>query len=300
MNKSFKPALFLVLFFFFAQNVCADDIVMSWSVKDVQGINDSAIDAATHLSVEEIEKKNLTVTSWPGAFLLMVGANQHKAEQALHRALVAQLTDKTKVDLKETSKLIIWERITTGEILFEGQGYQINDDLFTVAGRANWMLRNTTKQNFGYVKPNTSAEELATLQQKWTRWLKGEQVEEYRDEYDLSGKGFSEVKRGLTSLEALEALITALKPSQGEEKRQKETSREKCEETMRGLYGMSRMNVDTHMLEVCHPNMLTQVYLALITGIKDKHDYDWWKKWWETNKNQLVWNQEKSIFKIRK
>ena len=297
MSNSFKAALFLALFFFIAPKVFADEIVMSWSVKDVQGINESAVEAATRLSVEEIVRKNLSAASWPDAFLLMVGANQRKADRALHRALTAQLTDKTKADLKETGKLIIWERITTGEIAFEGRGYQISDDLFTVAGRANWMLRNTTKKNFGYVKPTTPAEELSGLQQKWVRWLSGEQVEEYREEFVPSGKAFNEMKRGITSLEALEALITSLKPPQGEEKRKAEELKEKCAEIVRGIYGM---NVDTHTLEMCRPTMLTQGYLAFITGIKDKHGYDWWKKWWETNKDRLVWDREKGIFQVRK
>jgi hypothetical protein len=49
------------------------------------------------------------------------------------------------------SRLIIWERISRGEILFEGQGVQIEDDLFQVAGRANWILRNLYAKNFGHV-----------------------------------------------------------------------------------------------------------------------------------------------------
>ena len=48
--------------------------------------------------------------------------------------------------------------------------------LFVVAGRANWMLRNLTKRNFGYVRPTTSEEELSRLQQKWTRRLSGEHM----------------------------------------------------------------------------------------------------------------------------
>jgi hypothetical protein len=297
MSKSFKAALFMALFFFTARNVLADEIVLSWSVKDVQGINERAVEAAARLGVEEIARKNLSVASWPDAFLLMVGANQHKADRALHRALAAQLTDTAKADLKETGKLIIWERITTGEIAFEGRGYQISDDLFTVAGRANWMLRNTTKKNFGYVKPATTAEELAGLQQKWVRWLSGEQVEEQIEEFVPPGKASHEMKRGITSLEALEALIASLKPPRGEEKRKAEELKEKCAEIVRGIYGM---NADPHTLEMCRPTMLTQGYLAFITGIKNKHGYDWWKKWWETNKDRLVWNREKGIFQVRK
>ncbi len=38
-----------------------------------------------------------------------------------------------------------------GQDSFEGKGYQVSDDLFTVAVRASCMLRNLTKKNYGVV-----------------------------------------------------------------------------------------------------------------------------------------------------
>ena len=73
----------------------------------------------------------------------------------------------------------------------------MTDDLFTVSGRANWMLRNLSRKNFGYVRPTTSASDLAKLQQSWLRWLSGEQVEDVQEIYVSSEKVFEkfEVKR---------------------------------------------------------------------------------------------------------
>lgn len=173
MNRIIKIAL-LSATLCLALNVAkGDGILISWSTRDVPGITQESFNAAQSLAAEEVPKRNLTVSSWPEAFLLMVSANTHKGNQTLLKALALQLTNSTKADLKATNRLIIWERITSGQIQFEGKGYQVTDDLFSVSGRANWMLRNLSKKNFGYVRPTTSAEDLAKLQQVWLRIFKG-------------------------------------------------------------------------------------------------------------------------------
>lgn len=267
----------------------ADGILLSWSTRDVPGITEQSFNAAKQLKAEEILKKNLEVSSWADSFLLMVGANSHKEDQSLLKGLIAQITNNSKVELKATNRLIIWERITSGEIQFEGKGYQVSDDLFTVAGRANWMLRNLTQKNFGYVKPLTSDEELAALQQKWTRWTSGEQVEEYQDPYPSPAKGFEEIR----SFAALEALIVSLRPTSEKEQLTKD-----C---LRRLYNTDKLPDDPDSpLALCSPDRYTYIYLPVITGIKDHREYTWWKSWWETNKNQLAWNREKGIFEVKK
>lgn len=35
-----------------------------------------------------------------------------------------------------------------------------------------------------------------------------------------------------------------------------------------------------------------------ITGVKEKMSYEWWKEWWDKNKNKLQWNVEKMIFEV--
>lgn len=271
-----------------ALSVCADGVLLSWSARDVPGITEQMFNAARQYTVEEIEKKNLSVQSWPDAFLLMVAANQRKDDKDLLKRLMSQITNKTKADLKLTSKLIIWKRTTSGEILFEGKGLQVSDDLFTVAGRANWILRNLTKKNFGHVNPDMSSPQLAELQQKWMRWLGGEQVEEYKNPYESNEKGLEEIR----SLEAVEALITSLKPNAEKDKVMRE-----C---LKKVYNLDKLPDDPNSPALlCSPDRYTHGYLGLITGIKDKHDYAWWNAWWDKNKNLLAWNREKAIFEVK-
>lgn len=251
-------AFLLLLLAVAAQPANADGILLTWSPRDITGITEQSFNEAKKAKVEDVLSKNLKITSWSDTYLVALGANANKTDKNLLSGLISQLTDNTKVSLKDTNKLIIWERITSGEILFEGKGFQVDDDLFTPAGRANWMLRTMTSKNFGHVKPNSSAEELKTLQEKWTRWMKGEQVEEFKNPYATSIKGLSEIR----SREALEALIVSLKSS------------------------------DKDRLTYIH------TYLRTITGIADKNDYDWWKKWWEANMNSLKWNPEQGLFEV--
>lgn len=289
MSDKFKLPLCLLAICLLAQIVNADGVLLSWSARDVPGVTEQSFNAAKQFKTEEVLKKNLEVNTWADAFLLMVAAGQHKEDKVLLKGLSSQITNKAKVDLKSTNRLIIWERISSGEILFEGKGYQVGDDLFTVAGRANWMLRNLTRKNFGYVKPNTSEEDLARLQQKWTRWLSGEEVEEFQNPYPSSEKGLEEIK----SMEALEALIVSLKPTSEKEKLTKD-----C---LKRLYNTDKLPDDpTSPAALCSPDNYTHGYLGVITGIKDKHDNAWWKNWWDTNKNQLAWNKEKGLFEVRK
>src|SRR5215510_14797656 len=194
MRGILKSPLILLFICILSQSGYADGILLAWSSRDVSGVTEQSFNAAKQLNAEQIQKKNLEVTTWADAFLLMVAANQHKDGKTLLKRLVSQVIDKTKVDLKFTNRLIIWERITSGEIQFEGKGYQVTDDLFTVGGRANWMLRNLSKKSFGYVRPNTSDEDLTKLQQIWLRWFSGEQVEEVQERYVSSQKGLQEVR----------------------------------------------------------------------------------------------------------
>lgn len=288
MRNRFKLALFLFTLIFISRFAYADGILLAWSARDVEGITEESFNAAKQMSVADILKKNLSVTSWPETFLLMVGANQNKQNKDLLKGLVSQLTNRTKSNLKATSMLIVWERISSGEIMFEGKGYQVEDDLFTVAGRANWMLRNLTGKNFGHVKLKTTEEELGKLQQKWSRWLNGEQVEEYRSEYVSAEKGLEELR----SPEAVEALVTSLKPG-GEKERL-------TKDCLKRLYNLDKLPDDPNApAALCSPDKYTHNYLKVITGIEDRHDYAWWKSWWDTNRNQFAWNRAKAIFEVK-
>jgi len=288
MKRTIKLALLSMTLCLSAQVIKADGILLSWSARDVPGLTEESFNAAKALGADEIPGKNLTVGSWPEAFLLMVAANQHKEEKPLLKALIMQITNKAKVDLKATNRLIIWERITSGEIQFEGKGYQVTDDLFTVGGRANWMLRNLTKKNFGYIRPNAADEDLTKLQQIWLRWLGGEQVEDVPEKYVSSKKGLEEVR----SPEAIEALIVSLKPAPPKEKL--------TLDCLKRLYKLDKLPDDPDSpAALCNPDKYAHIYLATVTETKDKHDYSWWNSWWAKNKSNLKLNQEKGEFEVK-
>jgi hypothetical protein len=289
MRNRLFATLLVISVSLFAQQARADGILLSWSGRDVQGVTEQSFKDAKQFSVEQILQKNLDVRSWADAYLLMVAAAPRNEDKGLLTVLTSQLTNQNKATLQGARKLIIWERITTGEILFEGKGYQVSDDLFTVAGRANWMLRNLTKKNFGYVKPNTSTDELTKLQQKWTRFFSGELVEEDRNPYETTVKGLEEIR----SREALEAMIVALKPNEAKDQLTKD-----C---LQRLYKTDKLPSDpSSPASLCSPDTLTHGYLARITDVKERRDYDWWKSWWEKNQTKLEWKREPGRFEVKK
>jgi hypothetical protein len=287
MNLSNLFAFILILFLSI-QVAMADGILLAWSSSNIPGINEQSFKEAQQWSVDEILSKNIKTTSWPEAYLLMVGAFQHREDKNLLKGLISQITDTTKSNLKFTGRLIIWERITNGEIEFEGKGYQCDDDLFSISGRSNWILRNLTKKKFGFVRPDSSKEELTLLQQKWTSWLNGEKVEEQPNQYISKEKVIEEI----SSIQALEALIISLKPTNEKEKLTKD-----C---LKNLYKLNEMPTDPGSpAALCNPDAYTNGYLALITGISDPYLYDWWQEWWNQNKKILQWDSEKGKFHVQ-
>jgi hypothetical protein len=85
--------------------------------------------------------------------------------------LIRRLTDKREVGLANTADLIIMERIQSGDLEFYGHGGVAYDDLFTVAGRANHLLKTITGEDFGSVSMYSTAEDLKKLQNRWVWWL---------------------------------------------------------------------------------------------------------------------------------
>jgi len=86
--------------------------------------------------------------------------------------LIKRLTNKKEVGLVNYADLIIGERIKTGQMKYYGHGGISRDDLFTVAGRASYLLRQITGEDFGYVSMYSTPEQLKALQKKWIRWLR--------------------------------------------------------------------------------------------------------------------------------
>ncbi|SYZ72651.1 conserved hypothetical protein [Candidatus Zixiibacteriota bacterium] len=160
--------------------------------------------------------------------------------------------------------------------------------MFSVGGRANWMLRNMTSKNFGYIKPASSVEEQREIQNKWEKWNNGEDVAEIQVKPE-SEEGITEIE----SMEALEALIQSLKPSD-----QKDQYIKDC---LQNVYGLETLPKEKDSpARLCDPDNYTYGYLTLITGVKDKHEYEWWQEWWSANKDKLQWNSRKERFEVKK
>ncbi len=85
--------------------------------------------------------------------------------------LITRVTNKKEVGLTNTADLIIWERVQSGQMKFYGHGGISNDDLFTIAGRANRLLTIISGEDFGHVSMHSTQEQLMTLQKKWIKWL---------------------------------------------------------------------------------------------------------------------------------
>jgi hypothetical protein len=82
--------------------------------------------------------------------------------------LISLLTDTTTVGLTNTADLIIPGR----NMKFYGHGGVIEEDIFTVSGRASYILNELTGENFAVVHPTTTMTELKNFQTFWTNWIK--------------------------------------------------------------------------------------------------------------------------------
>ncbi|MES2485166.1 MAG: hypothetical protein V4581_04355 [Bacteroidota bacterium] len=91
--------------------------------------------------------------------------------QSIIPKLIKRITDKKEVGLVNTADLIIWERIQSGDLKFYGHGGSTDDDLFTIAGRANYLLRAITGEHFGHVSMYATEADLKKLQNRWAYWL---------------------------------------------------------------------------------------------------------------------------------
>lgn len=85
--------------------------------------------------------------------------------------LITRLSNKQKIGLINTADLIIWDRIKTGDLEFYGHGGIINEDLFTIAGRASWILNQITGENFATVHGNLTKEQAKEFKQLWEKYL---------------------------------------------------------------------------------------------------------------------------------
>ena len=85
--------------------------------------------------------------------------------------LICRLSNKTKVGLTNTADLIIWDRIQTGELKFYGHGGGMQEDIFTVAGRASWILNWMTGEDFASVGIELTPNMAIKYQADWVRYI---------------------------------------------------------------------------------------------------------------------------------
>ena len=103
--------------------------------------------------------------------LLWLAAHPDEAEFLLPY-LPSMLQDATCVGLTSSADLIIRDRILTHELVFWGHGGGCDDDLFQVAGRASWLLKELTGQDFGSIRLDSTSAERVRLQEQWREWLR--------------------------------------------------------------------------------------------------------------------------------
>lgn len=85
--------------------------------------------------------------------------------------LINALTDSTYIGLTNAFDVTIWCRVKTGQLKQASYSYQIDDDIFKINGRVNWILKRLTKNEFGIIRCDTKAEEIKTIQKLWYKWL---------------------------------------------------------------------------------------------------------------------------------
>ncbi|MEL7340385.1 MAG: hypothetical protein AAGM67_07870, partial [Bacteroidota bacterium] len=91
--------------------------------------------------------------------------------EALIPELIFRLTYTEVVGLKNYRDIIIWDRVDSGDMTLDGPGAEVKDDLFAVAGRANYLLKNLTGEDFGDIGMATSREERLAIRDRWVSWL---------------------------------------------------------------------------------------------------------------------------------
>lgn len=178
--------LFFIPIFLFAATICngqTDSIVFPKTPKP-SGKFKKAILEQTNEYNRLFYRDSATTKNYSAAFILDKidnDSNYHYlflAEYwiAFHYAdiipaLIKRVTNKKEVGLANSADLIIWERVQAKQMKFYGHGGISNDDLFTIAGRANRLLTKITGENFGHVSMYSTPKQLKNLQKKWIKWI---------------------------------------------------------------------------------------------------------------------------------
>jgi hypothetical protein len=288
MNKTFL----LVLLAFISFNSFSQRMLVSWSQRNIENYTKEMYDKAQILTASELLEKNLNDESWSAVFLTQnASINNYSTDSNYLKALANQITNSKEIKLTGTSRLIIWDRIVSGDIIFEGKGLIYENDLFKVAGRANQILQNLTNKNFGYVTMNSTEKDLEELKNKWVSFLSNLTVEEYKP-LEYPNAKIPEI----CSLIAIHALIISL-----QENPAKDRITKNC---LKNVYNLDKMPKEEGSSAIfCNPDTYTFADLAMLFGDEklDKNkDAAWWLKFWNENQTDLVWNDQIGIYELKK
>lgn len=261
--------------------------LMAWGMDDVEGLTEQVFNNARKINAEQWLIENKNAETWKDVFLAINNVAEHKTNKELLLGFAEQITDTTTTKLKGTSRLIIWDRILTKDIIFEGKGIVVENDLFTVAGRANQILQSALGKNIGYVTIDTDYKALQKLREKWINTIQGKKVEEWKK----PNLNYENTIEEITNLKAFEAIILSIQPSA-----EKELITSNC---LKNIYQLDEMPENPGSEAFCNPDTYSYSYLGMLIGEKpvDKSkDYKYWKKFWEENKNSLKWDNEKGYY----
>lgn len=284
-----KLLLIYFIFSYFLSN--AQKVLVSWGQQTIEELTEEKFNDAQKLTAEQLLEKNRNDKTWCDVFLTLNSSvnNQSKNSDYL-KALTEQLTNKKVTALEGTSKLIIWDRIINGDIIFEGKGLVVENDLFTVAGRANQLLQNLTKKNFGYVTINSTNEDLTTIKSNWIKFLSNQPVEEYHST-EFKNSKIPEA----SSLKAIEAVIVSIQNNP-----KKDQLTKKC---LQKVYKLNEMPKEKGPALYCSPDTHSYAYLSMLFGdqnLDETKNATWWKKFWNENHAKLTWNSDKGTYEVKK
>jgi hypothetical protein len=287
-----KKILFFVSLVFCYYESFSQKILTSWSQQNIENYTKEMYDEAQSLTSSELLMKNINDKTWSAVFLTLNASVNNYSKDAVHLAgLANQIVNSQETKLQGTSRLIIWDRIVSKDIIFEGKGLVIDNDLFKVGGRANQILQSLTNKNFGFVTANSTDKELEGIKGKWLAYLSNKPVEQYKP-LEYKNTKIPEI----SSLIAIQALITSL-----QENPKKQQMVETC---LKKVYNLDEMPKDKGSpATYCDPDIYTFAYLGMLLGdakFDSNKDAKWWQMFWDTNHNKLVWNVEKGIYEVKK
>lgn len=284
-----KTALFVVLLCF--QFSFSQKRLVSWSQQNIENYTEDMYNEAQKLSPEQLLEKNKNAAYWSEVFLTMnASVNNYENDKEYLKNLARQITDTKETKIKGTSRLIIWDRIVSGDIIFEGKGLVVENDLFLINGRANQVLQSVTRKNFGFVTSSSTEKELESLREKWLDYLNGKPVEEFKPTEFKNAK-IAEIN----GLNAVHALIISLQDNSV-----KEQITKKC---LKQIYNLDEFpTAKESPAKFCSPDTYTYAYLAMLFGDKTRDETKtakWWLNFWNENQKKLTWN-DAGFYEVKK